>query len=224
MIEEHVNTKFMKYKSVLIIEEDEVIVNKIRYLLCNKIKKLEIVSSISKIINLKSFDLIIIDIDHHSLSALNSFFSEVKYNTPVVVVTSNINENILEFSSSNMIKNILSKKTQLDDLYMYIYLILKEKSKFDLGKNFYYCLERDVLLDIDRKISLTRLENKLLKFLIINKDRIITYKEIEEDVWKKDKCSIFTIRNVIKKIRTKTYQEIICNISTKGYKINDTFL
>ena len=164
MIEEHANTKFMEYKSVLIIEEDEVIANKIRYLLSNKIKKLKIVSSISKIINLKSFDLIIIDIDHHSLSALNSFFSEVKYNTPVVVVTSNINENILEFSSSNMIKNILSKKTQLDDLYMYIYLILKEKSKFDL--------ERDVLL---------------------NKNRILTCTEIEKEVRNKSEYSMRNI-------------------------------
>ena len=164
MIEEHVNTKFMEYKSVLIIEEDEVIVNKIRYLLCNKIKKLEIVSSISKIINLKSFDLIIIDIDHHSLSALNSFFSEIKYNTPVVVLTSNINENILEFSNSNLIRNILSKKTQLNDLYIYIYLILKEKSKFDL--------ERDVLL---------------------NKNRILTCTEIEKEVRNKSEYSMRNI-------------------------------
>lgn len=91
----------------------------------------------------------------------------------------------------------------------------------NLRNNFRYCLNTETLYEDDLKILLTNLENRLLNCLIKNHNRIVTIKEIEDIVWeKKEKMSIYTMRNTIKKIRDKSYYGIIKNRSGHGYIID----
>lgn len=221
MVENFFVNKFISYKSVLVIEKNMAIATQIKSILSSKIKHLDIESSISNVTNIKNYDLIIIDIDNYNLIGLSSLSLKIKSTTSIMYLTSDISENLLEFTNSNKIKNILSKENQLEDLYIYVYLILKEKSKYDLGKNFYYCLEKDLLLNNNFEIPLTSLEHRFLKLLIVNKNRIVKYDEIEQNVWHDKKYSIFTMRNIVKKLRDKIHKRVIHNISNRGYKINN---
>ena len=59
----------------------------------------------------------------------------------------------------------------------------------------------------------------ILKFLILNKDRPVATQEISQYIWNTPDTSVFTIRNMIKKIRDESYRDIITNYMNLGYKI-----
>jgi len=96
----------------------------------------------------------------------------------------------------------------------------KRVDKVCLRNGVYYDAYRERFYDENDVIKFTNLEFALLKLLLENHDRIVSYDEIKEKVWKEKKMSIFTMRNVINKIRKKTYYEIIKNNSSAGYQID----
>ncbi|WP_419777954.1 helix-turn-helix domain-containing protein [Malaciobacter marinus] len=66
-------------------------------------------------------------------------------------------------------------------------------------------------------MSLTKLEKKLLEVLVHNKTHVVTYEMIENFVWQEKGATQEVIRAYIKKLRKKTYQELIENIQGIGY-------
>ena len=96
---------------------------------------------------------------------------------------------------------------------------------FTVSKFFYFeedlsfCLGNQTLYRNGRQVTLTPLERKFLAFLISRPGEIIDIETIRNKVWNKTNVTIFTIRNIINKIRSKTYYEIIKNVSNKGYLV-----
>jgi len=85
--------------------------------------------------------------------------------------------------------------------------------KFDLVNNRLYD-PKGLEVDLTNKPCL------ILKLLILNKDKIVSTQEISEYIWKTDDTSVFTIRNMIKLIRDKSYKYIILSLKNEGYKIS----
>ena len=94
----------------------------------------------------------------------------------------------------------------------------KVSNVYKLDYGFSYCLGTQTLYKNDEVVSLTKLENKLIA-LLINSKEVVTIEKIKNDVWKGKEMTVFTMRNVIKKIRDKTYYEIIKSKSGWGYSI-----
>lgn len=100
-------------------------------------------------------------------------------------------------------------------------LIKSDTNVMYLARGFAYNLTQRKLYDPKHDvIELTRIESKLMHFLCINSDSIVSNKEIAQYVWQKE-ASIFTIRNFIKKIRDKTHRSLIKNMSNHGYSIEE---
>ena len=61
-----------------------------------------------------------------------------------------------------------------------------------------------------------------MNLLIGNKDRVITYDEIENYVWKDfdEVMTSMALRTIIKNLRRKTPIDFLENISGQGYRIN----
>lgn len=94
----------------------------------------------------------------------------------------------------------------------------KVSNVYKLDYGFSYCLGTQTLYKNDEVVPLTKLENKLIA-LLINSKEVVTIEKIKNDVWKGKEMTVFTMRNVIKKIRDKTYHEIIKSKSGCGYSI-----
>lgn len=96
--------------------------------------------------------------------------------------------------------------------------------KIEFKEDIYYCTCRETLfvkssiLD-DKEIKLTKIEQGIIKLLIENKGEIVLYAKLEKEIWGEKEPSIFTVRNMINKIREKTYQDFIINKSNIGYMI-----
>ena len=71
-------------------------------------------------------------------------------------------------------------------------------------------------------IEFTSLEKGFLKLLISRLDEVTDYDLVQKEVWKGKKMSIFTMRNIVNKIRLKTYYSIIKNHSGRGCTIDLT--
>lgn len=70
-------------------------------------------------------------------------------------------------------------------------------------------------------INLTNIESKLLHLLVSKISLVVTYEEIMQTIWYKKRFSIYSLRNMIKSIKTKTEVDFIKNISNRGYMIID---
>lgn len=78
------------------------------------------------------------------------------------------------------------------------------------------------LLTIDKeKIPLTPKELKLLNLFIKNKNKIVTYEEIKNQIWENSyEVTESAFKNLINKLRNKISKDSIVNISKIGYRLN----
>jgi DNA-binding response OmpR family regulator len=88
-----------------------------------------------------------------------------------------------------------------------------------LENGFYYDKSSKRLFNSDKQIiKLTNYEEEFFDLLIVNLNQFVSLNEIYNHIWGEE-VSIFTLRNIVKKIRDKSYYEIIVNKSSVGYKI-----
>jgi len=189
----------------------------------SEIKNLLFVDNVSENISDISYDLLLMDFNFEtSLEIMN----ETKISKPslpkIVILDEQSDENIIKCINSGAY-SILSSNCHLADLKLSVVIALNQTKRVDkviLGEDVYYDSYRERFYNKFGEISLTKFEFQVLKLLLENYARITTYDEIKEKVWKEKKMSIFTMRNIINKIRNKTYYGIIKNISSNGYQID----
>ncbi|WP_417332735.1 winged helix-turn-helix domain-containing protein [Halarcobacter sp.] len=135
-----------------------------------------------------------------------------------------MNLNLTKEQQTKLDKKLKSNKQTLEQYLTS--LVLKDiEGKYDLGKGFYYDLESNRLFNKkDEVVLLSKLENSILKYLILVQDedqnRKVSAEELYDKCWDRRKeFSIFTVRNFIKRIRDKTHYDIINNTSNVGYSI-----
>lgn len=135
------------------------------------------------------------------------------------------NQLIIQLDSESL--KLLEEKAIKVDLKPEEYikkLILNDVLIFSFSNGITYHTKKKILFkDRNTPISLTGLEAKLFEYLFNNRKRLCDIEEIRKNVWKKN-ATIFTIRNVIKKLRDKTTRSFIENKSNGGYKLCEELL
>ncbi len=86
--------------------------------------------------------------------------------------------------------------------------------------DFYYNFSNNFFYHNENEIDMTKKELCLLRLLVKNRDRVVTYNMIEQEVWEDDYMSINSLRTTIGFLRKKLPSNIIKNISNMGYKLN----
>ena len=131
----------------------------------------------------------------------------------------------MELNLNNSYKSQLYIKLLNENLSLNDYvkkLIINDLNKyFILGEGYFYDLNKDKLYNDEyREIKLTPIERNILLYMINNNQKILNTNELHENCWPNNvSYSIFSIRNIIKRIRDKTHYGIIINHSKIGYSI-----
>lgn len=212
---------FLEEKNILLITEDKELIKNTKYLLYENIKDFEQVSSILNITNYSKYDLIIVDIDNNELSIVSSILETSAKDIPIIFIASKFENSILELSENIKLKNIILKNSNTNLLKYYIALVLKENSIVNFNDGYYFNINKEELFCNKKLVKLTALEIDLFKYLLNNRNKIVTYDEIKKSVWHNKKFTIYGMRNIINKIREKSYYDIISNIPKKGYIIKN---
>ena len=96
----------------------------------------------------------------------------------------------------------------------------KEKDvKIVLSKNFYFDNTTSLFYLDEKVLELNKKELLFLKLLILNKNRVVSYEEIEQFVWEDEYMSLNSLRTTIGFLRKKIPFNCIKNISNMGYKL-----
>lgn len=216
--------EFLKNKSVLFISEDQEISKIAKEGLENCLKNLSISTSILTCKNFYEFDLVVVDIDNIEVSQISSILAKDAKDLPVIFISSNINNSIVECTNEIKLRNVILKDKNCDFLKYYVAIVLKKTGIVNFNDGFYFDMDTDQMFCNNKEIKLTNLEIDLFKFLLKNRSQIVTYDQIEASVWEGRKYTIYGMRNVVNKIREKTYYDIISNMSKNGYIIKNYYI
>ncbi len=211
--------------NLLVISQDDKFSSDVQNTFSD-LNKLEIVTCNSKALELckeSNFDIVVVDTKSDNFI---DFFNKVnKFKTvplKIIVLDPSKESDIIDAINSD-VYTILAKPFNIVNLKLSIVMSVNQTQRNDkvkLGKGFYFDIYRDRAYNKNSKvIELTKLELGLLKLIIENEGNVVDYKQIEQQVWKGKKMSIFTMRNVVNKIRTKLYYDVFKNASSKGYII-----
>ena len=98
---------------------------------------------------------------------------------------------------------------------------LKENSTniISITTNIYFDTFNNTLVKNGDIIKLRTKEIVLLSLLIKNKNRYVTYNEIENHVWEDTVMTKDALKTVIKNIKSKVSKDLISNLSGTGYRI-----
>ena len=102
----------------------------------------------------------------------------------------------------------------------YAQLYENECSLIEFGQNSVYDTLNKTLFIKNKIIKLTKKELLFLDILTKNRQRAITYQEIENYIWLDSSMSRDTLRSLVGSLRHKLQESIIENISGIGYKLN----
>ena len=118
-----------------------------------------------------------------------------------------------------LIKPIKEKELE-EALFLCVEAIKNDSSNIiDISENIIFDMYNKTLLIDKEFVKLRTKELLLLELLIKNRDRYVTYSEIENFVWFDSAMSKDALKTVIKNLKGKLPKELISNLSGTGYKI-----
>jgi len=175
----------------------------------------------------KQPDIIITDIEMPKMNGLQ-FISKIREEndlTPIVIITDySSTEYLLKAVELNLVKYMIkpvdTKRLQgvIDRCYKKIES--RNSTIIRITQHHIYDTSHHILTYNDKVIPLTLIQRTFLNLLIKNRDRIVSYVEIENYIWGDKVMSDAAIRSLVYDIRQIFHRDILQNISKIGYKIN----
>ena len=98
--------------------------------------------------------------------------------------------------------------------------LIPDKNTNDLGFNYYYNTKQEQLYLTNLPVRLSIKENNLLQLLIHARGSILSFQDIEHQLWPAESISQSTLRTLIYRMRTKLEHRLIETIPSLGCKIN----
>ena len=177
-------------------------------------------------------DLILMDVNlKNSKDGIETAFKihEVKY-IPIVYLTAYSDEDTIDRAIQTKPVGYITKPFRRADLKVTIQLALRKieltyenvdvnEEYKDLGHGYSYDLESEVLYFKDIVVKLGVKETKLLKILIVANGNVVTFKQIEYELWADNSVSDSALRTVIYRLRTKLDNKIIESIYSCGCRL-----
>lgn len=156
------------------------------------------------------------------LSALKHIREE-DIHTPVIIMTAHTEQeylmNAVELYITKYLVKPFDKNALLEALNSCLELLSKKNDEYILlNEDIKFDYKNQTIIKNNEQIKLNKKERLLLNLLISNKNKILSYEEIEYHVWD-DTASMDALKSLIKDLRKKTHKDIIKNISKIGYKL-----
>ncbi len=168
-------------------------------------------------------DLVVID---YQIKGVKDILDQIRLAKPLlpkVVIMQDLEEKYILSCINSGVYSIVKYPIVFDQLKASVVMAINQSKRVDkicLDQDIYFDAYRERFYDKFGEITFTKFEFQLLKLLLDNYDKVVPYEDIKKHVWKEKKMSVFTMRNVVNKIRNKTYYNIIKNISSAGYQID----
>ena len=171
-------------------------------------------------------DIILTDIQMPKMDGITlaKKIREIDKTTKIIISTAFSDKNYLieavELKLDKYIIKPLTSRNLIPTITKVINDLKNEKEiKIQIGENFYFDVKTSLFYNENEVLNLNKKELYFLKLLVLNKDRVVSYQEIEQYVWEDEYMSLNSLRTTIGFIRKKIPFNCIKNISNMGYKL-----
>ncbi len=172
----------------------------------------------------KKPDIILTDIKMPNMDGIE-LAKKIRENdskTKIIISTAFSDEKYLldavELGLERYIVKPLTKRNLIPALKKAVSNINKE-SKIYFSDNFYYNEYNELFYHNDKVIEMTKKELEFMRLLMRRRGTIVTYTNIEHEVWEDEYMSLNSLRTTIGFLRKKLPKNIIKNVSNMGYKL-----
>ena len=221
--------KYYKNIKILYVEDDEIArENGIEYLE-NYFELIYDASDAIKALQLYEKykpDIIITDIQMPKLNGLE-FVKRIRQKdkkTQVIVITAFCDKSyLLKAIELQLVKYLVkpvNEKEFEEALFLCINALKNDETNIiKLDEETYFDTYNKNLVINDEIVKLRTKELEFLLLLIKNKNRYVSYEEIENYVWENSVMTKDALKTLVKNIKTKIPKDLILNLSNSGYKI-----
>ncbi len=223
------NKEILKNYTILYVEDDEEVRKvAVEYLsrLCKTVLQAANGKEGLRLWRDEEPDIIITDISMPKMNGIDMarYIRSEDNKTPIIVATAYTDEDyLLKAIELQLVKYIVKPITK-DKLMAALELSverMEDKSKFSLPLS-QECSYNAFLKEITcngEHVKLTKNELLFLDLLAFNTSRVVTYEEIEAQVWPYEGMSSDAIRSLVRALRKKLPDDALDNISGVGYKL-----
>ena len=223
-------TKCLKNKTILLVEDEDIIRNNIASMLKHFFK--EVYTATDGYDGLDQYEqhlpnIVMTDLKMPYMTGLELIKELQKKDSRAftIVVSAHTDTELLIESIHNGVNRYIVKPLTEDKLFDTFKAYLKnldEHTPEIINIDEYIICNfqtNEIIRNGTENFSLNKKEVLLLKLLVSNKEKIFSYEEIENHVWGSDSMSISAIRSVVRDLRKKLSNKHIKNISGIGYKL-----
>ena len=176
-------------------------------------------------------DMILIDLNMHQKERM-TFLKFLRYKeivAPIIITADDSSKEILLEAINLDTTRFLIKPLKEDELINAIQNAIGKKLSplpavlidNELRHGFSYDPINKCFMTADGvEIQLTKKEYLLIELFIKNKNKLVTFEQIESTVWGDGVMSDAALRTLIRSIRKKTYDDVIMSHSGIGYKMD----
>lgn len=222
--------KFYKNIKILYVEDDEIArENGIEYLE-NFFE--QIYEASDAIIALQLYekhkpDIIITDIQMPKLNGLE-FVKRIRQkdkNTQIIIITAFCDKDyLLKAIELGLVKYLVKpvrEKEFEEALFLCVDSLENNQSNIvKLEENTYFDMFNKNLVIENEIVKLRAKELIFLELLIKNRNRYVSYEEIENYVWNDSVMTKDALKTLVKNLKTKIPKNLILNLTNSGYKID----
>jgi DNA-binding response OmpR family regulator len=226
------NLEDLKFLSVLYVEDEietlELYAEFLSYYV-QKVYKCQNSADSLELFEIHNPDIIITDIDmpvQNGVELVQTIRKSDK-NVKIIMLTAHTDTKYMlpavELNISRYLVKPISKSALLNALSKCAKEIKEGKETIvTLAKDLTFNIENKQLLFKDEDIKLQKKSAQILKYLVENKNKIVTYENISELLWGDELSSLNAIRCQIRSLRKKLPVDIVENVSGIGYKLTIT--
>ena len=172
------------------------------------------------------FDILVLDINVPSLNGfeLLKTHKEANITTPVIFITSLDQISDVKKGFALGAEDYLKKPFELEGLLVRIERTKKlhridEKERVCLCSNVHYDPKNYSITTQSETFCLRKKEAQLLEYFLAHSNRLVSFEEIIEEVWRFDEVPTYaTVRTYIKNLRSYGLDSLIENIKGVGYR------
>ena len=172
------------------------------------------------------FDILVLDINVPSLSGfeLLKMLKEANIATPVIFITSLDQISDVKKGFALGAEDYLKKPFELEELLVRIERTKKlhhieDNALLKLAQTISYDPQNYQIFTSETSYKLRKKEAQLLEYFISHQNRMVSFEEIIEEVWRFDEVPTHaTVRTYIKNLRSYGLEGLIENIKGVGYR------
>lgn len=143
--------------------------------------------------------------------------------TPIVIISAHTDKEYLLKVVDMHLEQYIVKPVNLKSLLAALERCLRRISfrqaiVYELPCGYFYDMDHKQLSFEGELIHLNKKESLFLELLLHNKQRIVTYEELQTHIWQDDVMTDSALRSLVRNLRKKLPKDFITNLSGVGYR------